>query len=294
VSDSLADGFFQHLENERDVSPRTLANYRHALEQFRALVPNPGWLDLQPDHFRRYLFESGKRGLAKPTQRLHFAALRTFYKYLTARHGLAANPLKVVQLPKLDRKLPVVLTAKQVVELLDAPLKVERHKQAPIWMPLRDAAILELFYSSGLRLAELVSLDVPDIDLFTELVRVVGKGRKERVVPIGRPALEAIQKYRQAAEVHSGPLFLSKMRRRLAPMNVWLAIQRYLPHTSIPVKVTPHKLRHSFATHLLDNGADLRAVQSLLGHASLSTTQIYTHVSVERLKRAYDDAHPRA
>jgi site-specific recombinase XerD len=187
-----------------------------------------------------------------------------------------------------------VLTAKQVVELLDAPLKVEKQKQAPEWMPLRDAAILELFYSSGLRLAELIALNVPDIDLFTESVRVLGKGRKERIVPIGKPALDAIQRYRQLAKVHSGPLFLSKVRRRLAPMNVWLAIQRYLRHTSIQVKVTPHKLRHSFATHLLDNGADLRAVQSLLGHASLSTTQIYTHVSVERLKLAYDEAHPRA
>lgn len=294
MSDRLADEFFRHLENERNISPRTLDNYRRALADFRETVPTPDWPALSADHFRRHLFELGKRGMAKPTQRLHFAALRTFYKFLVERHGLPANPLKLVQLPKLDRKLPLVLTAKQVLELLDAPLKVEKQKQAPEWMPLRDAAILELFYSSGLRLAELIALNVPDIDLFTENVRVLGKGRKERVVPIGKPALDAIQRYRQLAKVHSGPLFLSKLRRRLTPMNVWLAIQRYLPHTSIPVKVTPHKLRHSFATHLLDNGADLRAVQSLLGHASLSTTQIYTHVSVERLKRAYDEAHPRA
>jgi site-specific recombinase XerD len=199
-----------------------------------------------------------------------------------------------VQLPKLDRKLPVVLTAKQIVELLEAPLKVEKQKQAPTWMPLRDAAILELFYSSGLRLAELVSLDVASVDVFTESVRVIGKGRKERVVPVGQPALEAIQKYRQAANVHAGPLFLSKLRKRLTPLNIWLAIQRYLPHTSIPLKVSPHKLRHSFATHLLDAGADLRSVQALLGHSSLSTTQIYTHVTVERLKKVYDEAHPRA
>lgn len=294
MPDRLADEFFRHLENERNVSPRTLDNYQRALSDFRQSVPAPDWPALTADHFRRHLFELGKRGMAKPTQRLHFAALRTFYKFLVERHGLSANPLKLVQLPKLDRKLPLVLTAKQVLELLDAPLKVEKQKQAPEWMPLRDAAILELFYSSGLRLAELIALNVPDIDLFTENVRVLGKGRKERVVPIGKPALDAIQRYRQSAKVHSGPLFLSKLRRRLTPMNVWLAIQRYLPHTSIPVNVTPHKLRHSFATHLLDNGADLRAVQSLLGHASLSTTQIYTHVSVERLKRAYDEAHPRA
>lgn len=271
-----------------------MTNYRHALKEFRGVVAEPGWKELTADHFRRYLFTMSKNGIAKPTQRLHFAALRTFYKFLMERHGLATNPLKVVQLPKLDRKLPVVLTAKQVVELLEAPLKVEKQKQAPVWMPLRDAAMLELFYSSGLRLAELVSLDVSSIDVFTESVRVLGKGRKERVVPIGRPALEAIQKYRQAANVHAGPLFLSKVRKRLAPLNIWLAIQRYLPHTSIPLKVTPHKLRHSFATHMLDAGADLRSVQALLGHASLSTTQIYTHVTVERLKKVYDEAHPRA
>lgn len=292
--DRLADAFFDFLENERNASPRTLTNYRHAMGEFRAVVTEPGWKELNADHFRRYLFGMSKKGMAKPTQRLHFAALRTFYRFLVERHGLEKNPLKEVQLPKLDRKLPVVLTAKQVLELLDAPLKVERQKQAPEWMPLRDAAIMELFYSSGLRLAELVSLDVAHIDPYTESVRVLGKGRKERVVPVGRPALEAIQRFRQAAKVHAGPLFISKLRRRMTPDNVWLAIQRYLPHTSIPVGVSPHKLRHSFATHLLDAGADLRSVQSLLGHASLSTTQIYTHVTTERLKRAYDEAHPRA
>jgi integrase/recombinase XerC len=294
VRDRLADAFFHHLEFERNASPRTLSNYRHALREFRAAVPTPGWPEVKADHFRRYLFEMAKRGAAKPTQRLHFAALRTFYRFLVERHGLEVNPLKIVQLPKLDRKLPLVLTAKQVVELLDAPLRVEKQKQAPAWMPLRDAAIMELFYSSGMRLAELVALDVSHVDVFTETVRVFGKGRKERVIPVGRPALEMIQRYRQAANVQSGPLFISKLRGRLTAMNVWLAIKRYLPHTEIPVNVTPHKLRHSFATHLLDAGADLRAVQSLLGHASLSTTQIYTHVTVERLKRAYDDAHPRA
>jgi site-specific recombinase XerD len=294
LEDKLAEAFLHQLENERNVSPRTLANYQHALTEFRKAMPEPGWKALTADHFRRYLFAFAKRGMSKPTQRLHFAAFRTFYKFLVERHGLETNPLKQVQLPKLDRKLPVVLTAKQVVELLEAPLKIEKQKQAPVWMPFRDAAIMELFYSSGLRLAELVALNVPDLDVYTESVRVVGKGRKERVVPVGQPALLAVQKYRQEAKVHSGPLFISKLRTRLDPTRVWLVIRRYIAHTSIPLNVTPHKLRHSFATHLLDHGADLRAVQSLLGHASLSTTQIYTHVTTERLKRAYDEAHPRA
>jgi site-specific recombinase XerD len=161
-------------------------------------------------------------------------------------------------------------------------------------MPRRDAAILEMFYSSGLRLSELASLDVADVDVYSETVRVVGKGRKERVVPVGAPALEAIQHYRRAAGVDAGPLFISKVRKRIGVAAVWLMLKRYLRHTSIPLEVSPHKLRHSFATHLLDAGADLRSVQSLLGHSSLSTTQIYTHVTVERLRKAYEEAHPRA
>ena len=292
--DRLADLFFDSLENERNVSPRTLINYRHALAEFRKAVPEPAWRELTADHFRRYLFTCAKREMARPTIRLHFAAMRTFFKFLTQRHGLRSNPLADVQLPKLEKKLPLFLTPTQIDELLSAPLRVEKQPQAPVWMPARDAAILELFYSSGLRLAELVALDVKDVDVFSESVRVLGKGRKERVVPVGVPALEAIQRYRQAARVEAGPLFLSKVRKRITPGNVWLVLRRYLPHTSIPVGVSPHKLRHSFATHLLDAGADLRSVQSLLGHASLSTTQIYTHVTTERLKKAYDDAHPRA
>ena len=292
--DRHADAFFQFLEVERNVSPRTLVNYRHALAEFRKTVPEPAWRELTADHFRRYLFALSKREMARPTIRLHFAALRTFYKFLTQRHGLRDNPLTEVQLPKLEKKLPLFLNAQQIDELLSAPLRVERQSRAPRWMPARDAAILELFYSSGLRLAELVALDVKDVDIFSESVRVLGKGRKERIVPVGAPALEAIQRYRQAARVETGPLFLSKVRRRIAAANVWLAVRRYLPHTSIPVRISPHKLRHSFATHLLDAGADLRSVQSLLGHASLSTTQIYTHVTTERLKKAYDHAHPRA
>jgi len=226
--------------------------------------------------------------------RLHFAALRTFFRFLTERHGLKDNPLKQVQLPKMDRGLPVVLSRQQIDALLAAPLTMEKSDRAPKWMPQRDAAILELFYSSGLRLAEVAALDVRDADEFTESVRVLGKGRKERVVPVGDLALKAIQKYRQAAGVNVGPLFINKSRRRLSTRNMQESLKRYLAFAGIPRTISLHKLRHSFATHMLDAGADLRSVQSLLGHASLSTTQIYTHVTTERLKKAYDDAHPRA
>ena len=292
--DRFADAFFHSLEFERNAAPRTLINYRHAIAEIRKQPNLPGWLELNADHFRRYLFALGKREIARPTIRLHFAALRTFFKFLTERHGLQVNPLKEVQLPKLEKKLPVVLTAKQIDEVLSAPLRVDKEDQAPLWMAARDVAIMELFYSSGLRLAELVGLNVESVDPFSESARVFGKGRKERVVPVGAPALEAIQKYRQGAGVNSGPLFISKLRKRLSARSVWLLLKRYLRHTSIAINVSPHKLRHSFATHMLDAGADLRSVQALLGHASLSTTQLYTHVTVERLKRVYDQAHPRA
>jgi site-specific recombinase XerD len=235
-----------------------------------------------------------KRQQARSYVRLQFSALRSFYRYLAARNHLTKNPVREVQLPKMEKKLPLVLTQEQIEELLTAPLRTKKPNSAPVWMPQRDAAIMELFYSSGLRLAELASLNVNDLDIYTESVRVLGKGKKERVCPVGSPALEAISHYRMAANVHSGPLFINKARRRISPRSVWLVLKRYLRHTSIPISVSPHKLRHSFATHLLDNGADLRSVQSLLGHASLSTTQIYTHVTTERLKKAYAESHPRA
>jgi site-specific recombinase XerD len=202
--------------------------------------------------------------------------------------------VREVQLPKIEKKLPLVLTCQQVEELLAAPMRESKSRSAPAWMPLRDVAIMELFYSSGLRLSELAALDVAAVDLYTESVRVFGKGRKERVCPVGLPALEAISRYRAAANVHSGPLFINKSRTRISTRSIWLILKRYLRFTSIPISISPHKLRHSFATHMLDRGADLRSVQALLGHASLSTTQIYTHVTTERLKKAYADAHPRA
>jgi len=283
----------RYLAVERNASSRTLKAYRQALTAFRAENKAP-WKKCTANDFRDYLFIIMKRGQARSYVRLQFSALRTFYQFLAARKGLRHNPVREVQLPKIDKKLPLVLTRQQVEELLAAPARVAKNRAAPVWMPRRDMAIMELFYSSGLRLSELTALDVADVDLYTESVRVFGKGRKERICPVGLPALEAISHYRAAANVHSGPLFISKARRRMSTRSIWLILKRYLRHTSIPISISPHKLRHSFATHMLDRGADLRSVQALLGHASLSTTQIYTHVTVERLKKAYADAHPRA
>jgi len=291
--DPRVEEFLRYLAIERNASPRTLKAYRQALTAFRAENKTP-WKTCTANDFRDYLFAITKRGQARSYVRLQFSALRTFYQFLAARKGLRRNPLREVQLPKIDKKLPLVLTRQQIEELLAAPARVAKNRAAPGWMPLRDVAIMELFYSSGLRLSELAALDVADVDLYTESVRVFGKGRKERICPVGLPALEAISRYRAAANVHSGPLFINKGRRRMSTRSIWLILKRYLRHTSIPISISPHKLRHSFATHMLDRGADLRSVQALLGHASLSTTQIYTHVTVERLKKAYAEAHPRA
>ncbi|MEP6699527.1 MAG: site-specific tyrosine recombinase/integron integrase [Verrucomicrobiota bacterium] len=292
--DPLAEEFLRFLEVERNVSPRTLSVYGAALAAFRARKNTPAWRDCDADNFRDYLFDIMKRGQARSYIRLQFSALRTFYRFLVERKNFQKDPVRELQLPKAEKKLPVVLTAPQIDELLTAPLRTPKHRSAPGWMPMRDAAILELFYSSGLRLSELASLNVANVDVYTESVRVLGKGRKERVCPVGAPALEAVSRYRALAKIETGPLFLNKSRRRISTRSIWLILKRYLPRTSIPIAISPHKLRHSFATHLLDRGADLRSVQALLGHASLSTTQIYTHVTVERLKKAYADAHPRA
>ena len=291
--DPIAEEFWRYLVVERNASPRTLKAYRHSLEAFRTANKTP-WKKCKAEDFRTYLFTIMKREQARSYIRLQFSALRTFYRFLAERKGLRRDPVRELQLPKIDKKLPLVLTRQQIEELLAAPMNVAKKRAAPIWMPSRDVAIMELFYSSGLRLSELAALDVADVDLYTESVRVFGKGRKERVCPVGFPALEAISRYRAAANVHSGPLFINKLRRRISARSIWLILKRYLRHTSIPISISPHKLRHSFATHLLDRGADIRGVQELLGHRSLATTQVYTHVTTQRLCDSYHKAHPRA
>jgi len=292
--DLLREEFLEHLESGKNYSPQTLKAYRQSLEQFCRFRPQLTWSAATADDFRGFLFEMMKNGRSRATIRLTFSALRSFFNYLTARNVLPSNVLKLVSLPKLEKKLPQFLTMPQVSLLLDQPNAKVKSKQAPHWMLYRDAAILELFYSSGLRLAELASLDVRDLDIIGETVRVMGKGSRERIVPVGELALQALSHYRQQANVQSGPLFLNKSHKRLGHRSIWLLLKKYVQTAGLPSTLSPHKLRHSFATHLLDNGADLRSVQSLLGHASLTTTQIYTHVTTDRLKRAYDAAHPRA
>src|SRR2546423_3538702 len=212
--DPLTEDFLRYLTNERNASPRTLKAYRQALTAFRAENQTP-WKKCRGDDFRNYLFAVAKRGQARSYVRLQFSALRTFYQFLAARKGLRHNPVREVQLPKIEKKLPLVLTRQQVEELLTAPTRSTKNRAAPVWMPLRDVAIMELFYSSGLRLSELAALDVADVDLYTESVRVFGKGRKERVCPVGLPALEAISRYRATGKVPTATPFINKGRRRM-------------------------------------------------------------------------------
>lgn len=296
MSEALEEDFMRFLEVEKSASPRTTRNYGEALRAFRESRGEafPGWRNCGVDDFRDYLFLLMKQDLKRSTIRLRFSAMRSFYKFLVHRRGLESSPVALVELPKSARSLPVVLNLSQIEELLALPLKLPLQKQTAAWIPVRDAAILELFYSCGLRISELTGLEVMHVDFASETLRVTGKGSKERIVPIGGPALSALQRYRQLAVVTSGPLFLSKRRTRITQQAIDLLLKKYLKHSSIPFTISPHKLRHTFATHLLDAGADLRSVQELLGHSSLSTTQIYTHVTKERLRQAYDQAHPRA
>ncbi|OLD64572.1 MAG: hypothetical protein AUF70_00380, partial [Gemmatimonadetes bacterium 13_1_20CM_69_60] len=241
-----------------------------------------------------------QRGLAKRSAARALSALRTFYRFLDATRGLEVNPAKAARTPKLERSLPTHLDRAEI-DLLFA--EAERRADAGGFVEARDLAMLELFYSTGMRLAELAGLNDQDLDLVSNQVKVRGKGKKERIVPVGTHAEQALRRYfrhRDAVVVAAGgtadrrAVFVGRRRKRLTPRSVQLAIKRLLGALSRGRDLHVHSLRHSFATHLLDAGADLRAVQELLGHASLGTTQVYTHTSVERLKKVYHQAHPRA
>lgn len=289
--------FLLYLAEERNASPRTVEAYERSLGQFRDWMGGrfSAWESCAEQDFRDWLYEAMEQELKPATIRLRFAALRSFYLYLMRREGLQANPLAQVTLPKAGHGLPVHLSLHQMVHLLSLPLNIAQDKRNPHWMPYRDVAILELFYSSGIRLSELVSLNADSLRSGDDCVRVLGKGRKVRLVPVGEYAREAIERYRELAGLaDDSPLFISRLGKRMTGRTVQKMLDKYLLASDIPFHISPHKLRHTFATHLLDAGADLRAVQELLGHASLSTTQIYTHVTKARMKEVYLDAHPRA
>jgi len=302
--------FEQHLAIDRAASGYTRRNYLHALKEFRSWHQLQStkplqWATLRRDDFRYYLRFLGRQSLSRAAIQLRFSALRTFYRFLVRRGHLASSPIRILTLPKRERRLPKFLTPQQMVDLLNAPLLAFARKRKDPESRMtdlpyrRDQAILETLYSSGLRIGELCSLLAEDVNGQDQIVRVRGKGRKERLVPIGQPALRAIQIYWSGLPAAPGPgdpVFQADRgtSKPLYPRIVQAHLKSYLALAGLDPRITPHKLRHSYATHLLDAGADLRSVQELLGHANLVTTQVYTHVSTDRLKRAYDQAHPRA
>ncbi len=297
ANDPIVNAFFHYLRVEKNASPHTLSSYALALSHFKEWRAKKfkSWQLCTEDDFRDWLYELMTKRLKATSIRLRFAALRSFYQYLIERHELSHHPLAELSLPKKAKDLPVYLSVAQMESLLKLPLSMELNKKFPPWLRLRDVAVLELFYSCGLRLSELVALQVSDIKSADGCLRILGKGQKERLVPLGDYADDALSIYIAEAELEEdSPLFLSRLRRRMTGRAIQQMLDKYLLSSDIPFKISPHKLRHSFATHLLDAGADLRSVQELLGHASLSTTQIYTHLTKMRLKTAYNDAHPRA
>jgi integrase/recombinase XerC len=311
VNDKWINKFLQHLATDRGASGYTQRNYRQAMWEFHRWHEAerrqpPAWDQLQRDDFRAYLRFLGRHNLSRAAIQLRFCALRTFYRFLIRHGALATSPIKNLSLPKLGKRLPKFLTPEQMAALLAAPLKLlpagqgaASDRAAAAFACRRDVAVLETIYSCGLRISELCGLVAQDIDWSERLVRVRGKGRKERLIPIGETALAAISDYwtlLPQAPAGESSVFLAGPRKRtpISPRPLQLRLKKYLAVAGLDPHLTPHKLRHSYATHLLDAGADLRSVQELLGHAHLVTTQVYTHLTTERLKRAYDAAHPRA
>jgi integrase/recombinase XerC len=291
--------FLRYLAIERNASTLTVKSYREDLtalleyaEQLYGRLPEPR--EVTPLDLRGYVSALHDAGYAKTSVARRLASMRTFFKFCQREGWADANPARPLRNPRPDRKLPHFLTTDEIARLLEAP-------PASAAMGLRDRAILETMYSAGLRVSEVVGLNDGDLDAENELIRVRGKGRKERLSPLGTYALRALRKWLEKrvlspkeAPGAAAPMFVNKFGRRLTTRSVARMLEKHLQITGLDGRTTPHTLRHSFATHLLDRGADIRSVQELLGHKSLVTTQIYTHVSTAGLRAAYQKAHPRA
>jgi integrase/recombinase XerC len=295
----LVRSFLEVLDAEKNYSANTIESYRNDLTAFGEFIAHTG--NLQPgsiskDDLRSFLAHLFNEGYSKKSVARKIASLRSFFKYLKRKHIIQQNPAANLATPKLDKRLPGFLDEPSMQHLLELP---DRSNEDG----LRDAAILEVFYSTGIRLSELVNLNISDIDRQNSLIKVTGKGRKQRIVPIGSTALQALDAYlrvrgsngvlpQNRADTHA--VFLSGKRKRIYPQLVGSIVKHYIGEVSELEKKSPHVLRHTFATHMLNRGADLKAVKDLLGHESLSTTQIYTHVTTERLKKVYHQTHPKA
>ena len=284
------DKFINYLKIEKNAAEHTITNYKIDLKSFQVFLQDKDVDAVDHLALRRFLADMRARSYAKRTIARKLASLRSFFKFLYREGYIKSNPITAISSPKLDKKLPVFLDVGKVTKLI---LKPDTKTEAG----LRDRAILETLYSTGIRVSELVGLDTSDVDFISGVIKVLGKGSKERIVPIGDEATAAIRRYidkRNKRAKDKDAIFLNNHGKRLTDRSVRRVVDKYIRACSIEEKISPHSLRHSFATHLLDRGADLRCVQELLGHMNLSTTQIYTHVTMERLKSVYDKAHPRA
>ena len=289
--------FGNFLAQERRYSAYTVRNYRQAFEDFvRWRNGATDFAALGPREMRDFVIE-GQRRFDRRTLHNHASGLRSFFKYWQQHGKLHHNPLAGVPLPKLEKRLPKFLTEEQMKLLLDGPRRLLENETIDAATACRDRLAMELLYGGGLRVSELVALNYGAVDFENGVARVVGKGRKERLCPLGRTAMAVAKKFRAEFSKRSAPaspLLANSNGRRMTVRAVQLMLKRYLGLAGLPLDLTPHKLRHSYATHLLNAGADLRLVQELLGHAQLATTQVYTHVSVARLKEIDAKAHPRA
>jgi integrase/recombinase XerC len=286
---------------ERRCSAYTVRNYRQAFEDFYRWLSASGLWPRGPDglssrEVRDFVIEAQRR-YDRRTLHNHVSGLRTFFRYWQRRGRIERNPFIGAALPKLEKRLPKFLTEEQMLLLLSGPQRLLENGSVDAFTAWRDRLALELLYGGGLRVSELVGLDHGSVDESTGVARVVGKGRKERLCPLGRAAMAAFGRFKNDGSSRCGPadpVLVTRAGRRLGPRAVQLILKRYLALAGLPLDMSPHKLRHAYATHLLNGGADLRVVQELLGHARLATTQVYTHVGVARLRDVYNKAHPRA
>jgi integrase/recombinase XerD len=290
--------FLRHIEVENGYSPHTLSAYRSDLNQFTTVLGDVeargGWSGVDQDAIVDFVLALKEREYSQATVARKLAAIKSFFHFLVAEGVLHDDPTAALDAPRVKKKLPNILGRDDVERLLAAPLQGRGPKS------LRDAALLEMLYATGMRVSELVALNVDDISLPSATVRCLGKGSKERIIPMYERAVEVLRAYLEEGRVaylkdrDERALFLNPRGSRLTRQGLWLIIKAYVEKAGIGTRVTPHTLRHSFATHLLSGGANLREVQQLLGHANVSTTQIYTHVSKDRLRKTYDSSHPRA
>ncbi len=289
--DRYIQKYLTYLRIEKNASEHTLTNYNIDLKEFNESVKQKDLDKITHVDVRLFLARLKEKNFSKRSVARKMACLRSFFKFLCREGYAKANPAMGLQTPKLDKKLPLFLDVDEIVKLVESPDTSDVYGA-------RDRAIMETLYSSGLRVSELVSLNKDNVDFISGVLKVYGKGKKERLTPVGDRALRAMRSYIKkvdSAEIKDKKaVFLNQSGRRMTDRAVRRVVEKYIRKTSLNHKISPHSLRHSFATHLLDRGADLRSVQELLGHANLSTTQIYTHVTAERLKDVYEKAHPRA